>query len=513
MSFLAQTSTTTTGVNFPNLVCTCLVWSALLLALVVLVMRDETREQRARIKSLGVAGASIALFFAVWAVESQVADVALGTGGRPGGDLVEQHSWLAAFPITSSYHLDADGLGLAVILLTAVVFFCAMLAAWRNEQRVKLLTVCLLILETASLGVLTAYDWVLFLLFWTLPIAPIYLLVRGFGQGEQSRAAARYAAGALLSTALLAVAAVLIAFQSGALSFDMGTTPVSLPKADDVVAFWLIASASLLAMAIVPLHGALLDLEEDSTGVLSAVFAAVLPSIGAYALIHVAVGFFPSLAGSYSLFFAGLAVVAVVWSGLAALRTDDLRRLIGHVGTMLMGLVLLAVAGHTTVALTGVMFLLVARGLGVAVLMLLASGLQERTRRVRISQLGRLAWQAPYLSAFWLVASLTVAGLPLLAGFTGDLLVFTGSFPAHRWATAAVLGGSIMAGGVLVWTTQRIFLGSSRDTFVRVRDLGPLEITYLGLLVGVILLFGILPGHFGGLFQNGAEFILFPAAS
>jgi len=175
--------------------------------------------------------------------------------------------------------------------------------------------------------------------------------------------------------------------------------------------------------------------------------------------------------------------------------------------------VLLGVAGHTTISVTGIMYLLIGRGLAVAVLMLLASGIQERTRRVRISQLGGLAWQAPYLSAFWLLASLSAAGVPLLAGFTGNFLVFTGSFPAHRWATTVVLAGTILGAGVLLWTAQRIFLGGSRDTFTRVRDLGPLELTCLGILALVIVVLGVLPGHFVGLFQNGAEYILFPGTS
>jgi len=92
--------------------------------------------------------------------------------------------------------------------------------------------------------------------------------------------ATRYAATGLVSVGLLLLAAMLIAFQAGAHSFDMATTPVSLPGDGEAVAFWLITAASLLAMAVVPLHGALLDLEEDSSGVLSAIFAAVLPSLG-----------------------------------------------------------------------------------------------------------------------------------------------------------------------------------------------------------------------------------------
>ena len=515
MSFLAQaTSTTaTSGVTFPTLVLTAMVWSAVVFAVVALLMPNQTQDQLRRMKSLGSTGAGAALFFAVWAVETQVSQAAAGTGGIPGGDLFEQHGWLSSFPIASTYHLDVDGMALSVILAVSIVFFCAALAAWRNQRHVKLLTVCLLTLETASLGILVSYDWVLFLLFWTLAIAPVYLLARAFGHGKGERVATRYAATGLVSVGLLLLAAMLIAFQAGAHSFDMATTPVSLPGDGEAVAFWLITAASLLAMAVVPLHGALLDLEEDSTGVLSAIFAAVLPSLGAYTLVHVAVGFFPTTSGSFSLFFAVMAVVTVVWGGLAALRTDDLRRLIGHVGTVFMGLVLLGVAGHTSIAITGIMFLLLARGLVIGVLMLLASLIQERTRRARISQLGGLAWQAPFLSAFWLLATLAAAGVPLLAAFAGEFFIFTGSFPAHRWASTVVLAGTLLASGVLVWTAQRVFLGASRDTFDRVRDIGPLELTYLGILVGLIVLIGVVPGHFAEVFQNGAGFILFPGVA
>ena len=511
MNFLAQTSTTTTGAAFPTIVCTCLVWSALIFALVALFMPEHTREQRARIKSLGASGAGAALFFAIWALESQVADVALGTGGIPNGDLVERHQWILSFPLSASYHLDLDSLGIALVTLFGVVFFCVALAAWRNDRHVKLLTVSLLTLETAAMGVLCSYEWILFLFFWTLPIIPMYLLIRAFGREGRARVADRYAGGLLVSAGLLTLAALLMSFQAGVHFFDMGDVPVLLNGSGAGVVFWLLAAAFLLVMAIVPFGGALLDLEEDSTGVLAAVFATVFPSLAVYGLIQTSVGFFPPLSRTYTLFFAAVAVVTVVWGGLAALRADDLRRLVGHVGTVLMGVILLGVAGHSTIALTGIMFLLIARGLGVTVLMLLVSAIQERTRRVRISQLGGLAWQAPYLCAFWLLASLTLVGVPLLAGFSGDFFIITGSFPAHRWATVIVLAGTLIVGGVLIWTVQRVFFGASRESFEKINDVGPLELTYLGILVAVIVLVGVLPGHFAGLFQSGADYLLFPA--
>jgi NADH:ubiquinone oxidoreductase subunit 4 (subunit M) len=138
MNFLAQTTSTatTSGVTFPTLVLTAMVWSAVVFALVVLFMPNQTQDQLRRIKSLGSTGAGAALFFAAWAVETQVSVAAGGTGGIPGGDLFEQHGWLSSFPIASTYHLDADAVALSVILVVSVVFFCATLAAWRNQRHV-----------------------------------------------------------------------------------------------------------------------------------------------------------------------------------------------------------------------------------------------------------------------------------------------------------------------------------------------------------------------------------------
>ncbi len=512
MSLLAQTSsgTTTTGVNFPTTVLTLMVWIALAFAVVMLFLPDRTPEERARLKSLATTGAGAALFFALWAVQSMASDAASGgLGGQPGGGLVEQHAWLKAFPIGASYYLDNDGVTLALALLGGVVFFCAALAAWRNDRRVKLLGVSLLILETAYMGVITAYDWILFLLFWLLPLVPVYLLVRGFGRGHQVRAANRYAIATLVSAGLLTMVATLTSVLDGNRTFDMGSVPITMPgSSGGAVAFWLMTAAFLLAVAVVPLHGALLDLEEDGQGVLAAVFGGLLPNLGAYGLLHLVFSYFPKAASSLSLFFAALAVVTVIWSALAAFRTDDLRRLVGHLGNAMMGIVLLAIAGHTTLAVSGAMFILLARGIAVSLLMLLASGIQERTRRIRISQLGGLAWQTPHLAAFWGLGILTAAGVPLLAGFFGYLSVFTGSFPIHRWATVIVIAGNLTVVAIMLRAALRVFTGAEREGFSRVRDLGPLELTYLGILGVLSLFLGLLPSHFTEIFMSGASSIL-----
>lgn len=112
MNFLAQTSSTatTSGVTFPTLVLTAMVWSAVIFALVALLMPNQTQDQLRRMKSLGSTGAGAALFFAIWAVETQVSEAAAGTGGIPGGDLLEEVAARdAAGPCCRLGHLGLHG--------------------------------------------------------------------------------------------------------------------------------------------------------------------------------------------------------------------------------------------------------------------------------------------------------------------------------------------------------------------------------------------------------------------
>lgn len=504
-------SSTAPALSFPSILYSSLIWGTLLFAIIALFMPDRTRDQRGRIQALAIAGSGLALFLSFWAIQTQANQAELGTGGRLGGELVEQHRWLDSFPITADYHLDADGIALPLLVMTTVVFFCVALTGLRNDRRVRLFTVCLLIMETGLAGILLANDWVLFLLFWTLPVAPVYLLTRGWGQAG-GRAAGRFAITWLLSAGLLLVAACVITFQGGTHSFDMTKGAAQLPGAAANAGFWLCVVAFLLVMAVVPFHLPLLQIERHGGATLAAVTAAILPGVGAFGFLHVVVAQFPSMVSRYSLLFAVLAVAGALWAGVGALRSDDLRQLVAYLGAAQMAAVLLGSVAGTSVALVGVTLMLVARALVVSLLMLLASSIQDRTRTSRISQLGGLAWQAPRLAGFWIIAALTAAGAPLLAGFGADLLLFTGSFPSHRISAALVLAGVLLSVGALLWTGQRIFYGGIREAYSRVRDLGTLELTYLGLIVALIVIFGLFPNRFAGLISNGASSLLTPGA-
>jgi NAD(P)H-quinone oxidoreductase subunit 4 len=511
------TTTTTAAVELPALLYSALIWGVIVLAIIVLFMPDRTKDQRGRIRVMGLAGTGLALFLSLWAVQTQANNAVFTAsgplGGQPGGELSENHAWIVSTVMKAGYHLDADGLALGVMLMTALVFFCAALAGLRNDRRVRLFTVSLLLLETGVNGILVSNDWLLFLMFWALPILPIALLVRGWGGEGASRAATRGVVTGVLSTALVAAGALILVFQSGAHSFDIVRDAATLPGPAATASFWLLTSGFLLAAGTVPLHLPLLDLQGRGGGIVAAVLVAVMPATALYALMRVTVAALPGELAHFSLALAALGVITAVWGAVAALRGRRLRRIVGYIGLAQVGPVLVAISVSTGVALVGADLLLISRGLVVAALMLVATGVEERTRGLDVDQIGGLAWQAPRLAAVWILGGLTAAGAPLLSGFAAVLLIFTGSYTGHRISTVLAIGAVVLTAFAILRVAQRVFFGGEREAFSRVRDLGTLELTYYGLLIGLIVIFGIFPNRFLGLISNGASALITHAGS
>jgi NADH-quinone oxidoreductase subunit M len=78
---------------------------------------------------------------------------------------VEHTSWIKVFNI--NYTIGVDGISILLILLTAFIMPFCVLASWSYiKTRVQAFMICLLIMETAMLGVFMALDFVLFYVLW-----------------------------------------------------------------------------------------------------------------------------------------------------------------------------------------------------------------------------------------------------------------------------------------------------------------------------------------------------------
>lgn len=501
----SSTTTQTTGLDFPEILLTALVWSTLIAALVLIFMPERSGDDRTRIRTTALAGSGAAFLLALWGVLGQIA---LGDQGGLSTGADESFAWLRAFAFKSNYHLTADGVSFTMLLLSTVVFVALFFASYRVRERLRLYCAMLLVLETAVNGVICANDLLLFVVFWSMQVVPLYVLIRVYGGHRRLLAASRYLTFALISTALLTAGALIVVAQSFTHSSDLadiiaqlGNTPLS--AATDTVVFWLFLGGGAIAMGVVPFHTWAIEVQSHASSAVAAVTAGVVLRLGGYASLRLIVTLVPAQLERFAIPLAVLAALSAVWGSLAALAQRDLRRLVAYTTLAQGGMLMLALSSPTQSALVGAVFVLVGYGFASTMLLMLCGSLEVRTRGAEVDELGGLVAQAPQLAGFWLFAALTALGAPLLAGFSAELMLFTGTFPEQMYATVVVMAAVAVTTGALLWALHRVFYGPVRDSLQRVTDVNNWERTYYGLLTIFVLLFGLLPGRVVPMIANG----------
>ena len=486
MTLLEAVPTTTAApVEFPTLLLSGMVWVPAIAAIALLFFPARTDVHRDRIRTFTQAATFVVLALGVlmW----------YGFRDQSGTFAYEEtRGWLPA--IGSSYHLGADGVSMPLLLLSAFLFVFAGLASSRVREQSKEYFVLLLLLETGVNGVFASLDYLLFFLFWQLQAVPMFLLIGRFGGPRRLNAAWKILAVDLAGSALLLLAILILYFKAPVRTFDMVTLhDVTLPAAMATLVTWLFFVAFAVKLPVFPFHTWFIDAQAQAPAPVGVILAGLIVKLGGYGIIRIDVGEFQQAFHKIVGAVVVIAVVTVLWSAVAALAQDDLRRLIGYVVMSHMGLVLLAAASAAPVAVNGAVLLMVADGLTAALLVLLAGALVERADTGSIAAMGGMAGRMGRGAILWVLAALAAIGFPGLAGFVGQLLIVLGAYPSHRLATPLALLAVLVVAGAMIWAVQRILFGPLPERHARIRDLGTLELANGVGLVSLIVLLGVLP--------------------
>ena len=105
-----------------------------------------------------------------------------GTGSTPRRaslQFEERHPWIPTLGV--EYRVGVDGLGLLMVLLSALVVPMAMLASWKIEERVPLYFALVLFLQAGLFGTFTALNFFHWFIFWELSLIPAFFLIQLWG--------------------------------------------------------------------------------------------------------------------------------------------------------------------------------------------------------------------------------------------------------------------------------------------------------------------------------------------
>jgi NADH-quinone oxidoreductase subunit M len=218
--------------------------------------------------------------------------------------------------------------------------------------------------------------------------------------------------------------------------------------------------------------------------------AGVLKKFGLYGLIQIAVPLLPAGAQHWVWTLALLAALGnVLVVGFITMAQRDLKQMLGYSSVMHMGYCFLGIATLSVVGTGGVVLLMVAHGLSVALLFMLATSIHHRTHTFDLSDMGGLAQRTPVLAAFFVAATFASVGLPGFANFPGELTIFVALWKFSPWVTAVAVSGVVISAIYALRAAAKIFFGSPSEQFQRVAaEHPPQDLDWQERLPALILL-------------------------
>jgi NADH-quinone oxidoreductase subunit N len=205
----------------------------------------------------------------------------------------------------------------------------------------------------------------------------------------------------------------------------LGTMRAELSVADPlalIVAVALIAMGLAFKLGAVPAHAWMPDVADGAPAPVAA-FLTAAPKIGALIALARLVAVFPESQVGWRPLVAVLAAATMTIGNLAALRQEDVRRLLGWSSVSQSGYALMAVValGRSDLAVPSLLYFLLAYALGNMAAFGVVTEMRGLADRSRYAGLSRVR---PWLAFVLLIAFLSFIGIPPLAGFAGKLALF-----------------------------------------------------------------------------------------
>ena len=324
-----------------------------------------------------------------------------------------------------------------------------------------------------------AGDAISLIVFWEVAAFSAAYLIYAKHTRRSSRAALRYLLMHAFGGNMLLVGFLLHAANSGSLAIPKYT------GSDGSAAFWFILIGVCVNAVVPPFNSWISDSYPESTIAGTVFMCGYTTKLGIYAMIRV-------FAGTEMLLYAG--VFMALYGVLMAFLENDLRRLFSyHIMSQLGYMVAsLAVGGAWGVdgAASHVFNNIIYKG----VLMMCSGAVIMATGKRKITELGGLKNKMPITAFTFLIASLSIAGMPFLNGFASKTVVMhavqaSGHDVAALLLTVTSIGTWL---SVVLKVNWFVFLGEARTEF-EVKEI-PLSMK-LGMLLGAAgcIIIGIVP--------------------
>ena len=287
----------------------------------------------------------------------------------------------------------------------------------------------------AALGIAFSGNLLTFFIFFEVLTIATYPLVVHHRDRAAIKAGRKYLIYTLVSGQILFAAIVYIYYVTGTLDFSVGgIIGNKLPDGQVILLFAMMALAGAVKAGLMPFHSWLPSAMVAPTPVSALLHAVAVVKAGVFALVRIVFYIFgqdlirATGISNVMLFMAGFTILV---SSLIALTKTNLKaRLaystVGQLSYMIAGIFMV-----TEEAVVGGMYHIVAHAYLKITLFMCAGAIYVNAHKSDIRDMAGLGKSMPKTFSAFIVASLGIAGMPLLPGFYSKLNLVEGAFEGH----------------------------------------------------------------------------------
>ncbi|MEO7100954.1 MAG: NADH-quinone oxidoreductase subunit M [Luteolibacter sp.] len=331
-----------------------------------------------------------------------------------------------------------DGMSVIMVLLSVIVTLAAVLSGKAPEGKEKLYYGSSLLISGGALGAFAATDLFFFYAFHELALVPTFLMIGMLGRGDRRQAAWKITIYLGLGSIILLAGLVWLANLTG--TFDIAKMiaakgNVDIASQKSIAALLIVGFGTLVSLF--PFHSWAAPAYASAPAPVAMLHSGVLKKFGLYGILRLAIPLVPEGLHFWLTPLLVLLLGNVLWVGWVTISQKRLDTMLGNSSVMHMGYIFLAIAAliafpGNTLALRAAVVLMFAHGVSIALLFSLADRIERSTGSLDLSDLGGLAKAAPGLAFIFGIAAMASIGLPGLANFSGEVLVFLSAFKSYN---------------------------------------------------------------------------------
>jgi multicomponent Na+:H+ antiporter subunit D len=346
--------------------------------------------------------------------------------------------WPAGFAIVFA----ADTFSALMLCVSSVLVLLGLaIAAGTGDDDSRFFKPLVLVMSTGVYGALLTADLFNLFVFIEVMLAPSYALLTMAGGRERIAASKIYVTVNLLASTIFLAGVALLYAVAG--TVNLGELDGSATSTAAALAAVVVLLALTTKAAVVPFHGWLPRSYPHAPPSVTVLFSGLLTKVGVYAIIR-----------TYAVLFDGTprfrwvimvaALLTMVVGVLGAVGETSVRGILSFHMVSQIGYIMLGLGLFTATGLAAAIFFMLQYVLVKAALFGCTAAVEMARGTGQLAKLGGLARQDPLLAATFMLAALSLAGVPPLSGFVAKLSLVTaaaavGDYPAVAIAVAVSL--------------------------------------------------------------------------